>query len=188
MWAYGRLQWRCVSLHPFDMSASSLWCPLVSLTRKALEDFTFSDGTFIPKGTIITTPTRSIHFDEALYPNAHAFEPFRFADMRQEEGEEVKHHLVSTTPQYLAFGHGRHGWCSFSFFSVSNDHEKVADACVSPGRFSAANELKTMLAHVVVTYDIKLADEMVSPRTRHTGMGMMTPDPDAKVMFRNRAD
>ena len=57
---------------------------------------------------------------------------------------------------------------------------------VSPGRFFAANELKTMLAHVVVTYDVKLEDDKIHSGGLHTGV-RVTPDPAAKVMFRRRA-
>ena len=89
--------------------------PLAGLTRKALKDFTFSDGTFIPKGTVIVTPIRSIHHDETFYENAHAFEPFRFADLHEEDGEGVKHQFTSTTTEYLPFGHGRYAWYGLSF-------------------------------------------------------------------------
>ena len=57
---------------------------------------------------------------------------------------------------------------------------------VSPGRFFAANELKTMLAHVVVTYDVKLEDNKVHSRGLRTSV-RATPNPAAKVMFRRRA-
>lgn len=92
------------------------YCPLVSLTRKALNDFTFSDGTFVPKGTTIVTPARCIHYDEAFYPNAHVFEPFRFVGPRQADGEDLKHQYVSTTAEYLPFGYGRHAWFAFRSF------------------------------------------------------------------------
>ena len=77
--------------------------------RKAMKDFTFSDGTFIPKGTAITAASRAVHYDEASYPNAHEFKPFRFADLQGDE-EGVDHQYISTTPEYLAFGHGKRAW------------------------------------------------------------------------------
>jgi cytochrome P450 len=137
-----------------------------TLTRKALKDFTFSDGTFIPKGTTIVAATRSIHLDGAFYENPHTFEPFRFADLRKGNNEGVKHQFVSTTAEYLAFGHGRH-------------------AC--PGRFFAANELKIMLAHIVATYDVALADGGTRPQSLRFATSVV-PDPRAKVMFRRRVD
>lgn len=76
----------------------------------ACKDFTFSDGSVVPKGTIVAAASRAIHYDDAFYPNAHVFEPFRFSNMSKEDGEGAKHHFVSTTSDFLAFGHGRHAW------------------------------------------------------------------------------
>ncbi|KAI9571037.1 cytochrome P450 [Boletus coccyginus] len=140
----------------------------VSLSRKAIKDFTFSDGTFIPKGTTVVVPSRSLHLDNEHYENAHVFDPFRFSDMRDEEGEGTKHHFVSTSIEYLPFGHGKH-------------------AC--PGRFFAANELKSMLAHVVMSYDVKLEDNDDKTQSNRLRTGLrMSPDPAAKIMFRRRVD
>ena len=44
-----------------------------------------------------------------------------------------------------------------------------------------------MLAHIVVTYDVKLADNATRPRMLHFGVATL-PDPSAKVMFRRRVD
>ena len=48
----------------------------MTVVRKAMKDFTFSDGTFIPKGTMIGVATRSLHHDEKFYRNANVFQPF----------------------------------------------------------------------------------------------------------------
>jgi len=87
---------------------------LVALARKALKDFKFSDGTFIPKGTLVAAASRSLHYDEHFYENPEVFEPFRFVHTCEEDGtgNGPKHQLVSTTTEYLAFGHGRHAWYS----------------------------------------------------------------------------
>ena len=84
---------------------------LVSLLRKVMKDFTFSDGTFIPKGTTIVAPSKCLHLDNEHYDNAHVFDPFRFsASTCDEEEEDAKHHFVSTGTEYLPFGHGKHAW------------------------------------------------------------------------------
>jgi len=36
---------------------------------------------------------------------------------------------------------------------------------VSPGRFFAANEVKTLFAHIVLTYDIKFEEGKQAPRS-----------------------
>jgi len=135
-----------------------------TLSRKALKDFTFSDGTFIPKGTLIHAATLSLHHDKNFYKNPEVFEPFRFAHMRE---DDPKHQFASTSIEYLPFGLGKH-------------------AC--PGRFFAAAELIFMLAHVVMTYDVKMAgDNATYPPSQHIGT-FIAVNPRAKVMFRNRVD
>ncbi|KAF9237106.1 cytochrome P450 [Melanogaster broomeanus] len=136
----------------------------VGMSRKAMKDATFSDGTVIPKGTIVTFAAAATYHDNEHYENADMFDPFRFANMRDEDGEGVKHQFVSTGPEYMPFGYGRH-------------------AC--PGRFFAADELKSMLAHVVVSFDIKLEDG-IRPQSLRIG-NAISANPRAKVLFRKRA-
>ncbi len=76
-----------------------------------MKDVTFHDGTFIPKGTIVLAAARPTHYDEAYYADASAFDGFRFARMREVEGEGTKHQYVNTSTEYVAFGHGKHAWC-----------------------------------------------------------------------------
>lgn len=80
------------------------------MTRQALKDFTFSDGTFIPKGALVSAAAMATHFDDEYYDNAHVFDPWRFSDIRSEDGEGTKHQMVSTSKEYVPFGHGRHAW------------------------------------------------------------------------------
>ena len=86
-----------------------------------MKDFTFSDGTFIPKGTMIAVATRSLHHDERFYENADAFEPFRFAEMREDDSEGVKYQFVSTAIDYLPFGLGKQAWYVVFISSSSAD-------------------------------------------------------------------
>jgi len=80
----------------------------VAMERKAMKDFTFSDGTFIPKGTHVAIVTRPLHMDGKIYEDPLSFKPFRFA----EEGanDAVKNQLATTSLEYLPFGHGKHAW------------------------------------------------------------------------------
>lgn len=71
----------------------------------------------------------------------------------------------------------------FSFLSAL--HSLIVDFAFSPGRFFAVNELKTMMAHVVLTYDVKLEEDGVIPEAtwfKHT----LRPNPTARVLFRKR--
>ncbi|KAI5119873.1 hypothetical protein M0805_008544 [Coniferiporia weirii] len=139
---------------------------MITMSRKALVDYTLSDGTFLPAGTLLACNSLAAHYDDAHYANAHEFDGFRFAKMREEgEGEGTKHQMVSTSMEYLPFGHGRH-------------------AC--PGRFFATNELKSMMAYLVLTYDVKL-ENAAGGRPKDIEFGSsVVPNPTAKVLFRKR--
>ena len=81
----------------------------VNMVRKTMKDLTFADGTVIPKGAFVAMAIQPMHLDNDIYDNADTFDPFRFASMRTEDGGG-KHQFAVTSPEYLAFGHGRHAW------------------------------------------------------------------------------
>jgi len=115
----------------------------VSVLRKTMQDITFSDGTLIPAGTLVASASTATHRDARNYENPDVFDPFRFADMRMEDGAGIKHQYVSSSPEYVAFGHGKH-------------------AC--PGRFFAVNELKVMMTYIVLNYDLKFEGGQRRPK------------------------
>ena len=84
----------------------------VSMTRLALRPFTFSNGVTVPAGTLISIPASATHRDERAYPNPDEFDGFRFAKLRESEGDTTtsRYQTVSTSSEYLAFGLGRHTW------------------------------------------------------------------------------
>lgn len=109
-------------------------CPLacaVSLTRKALADYTFADGTFIPAGTTVSAPLRATHYDDGIWARAAVFDPWRFSTLREAEGESAKHHMVSTSTEYLAFGHGQHAWYVSVFSHRSAGQSVLTGVCGS---------------------------------------------------------
>ncbi|KAI0714845.1 cytochrome P450 [Earliella scabrosa] len=135
---------------------------LTSVTRKAMKDVTLNDGTFLPKGTVVLAATYPIHLDEDNYASAAEFDPFRFSRMREaSEGESTKHQFVNTSIEYVLFGHGKHAW------------------------FFAANELKAMLAYIVVNYDLKIPNDGPRPENIYFGPSVI-PDPSGEIMFRKR--
>ena len=84
---------------------------IASLVRKALKDYTFSDGTFIPKGALIAAAAHPTHLDDAIYPNASTFDGFRFSDIREKAGQDITtNQFVATNPDYVPFGHAKHAW------------------------------------------------------------------------------
>ncbi|KAI3621968.1 cytochrome p450 [Moniliophthora roreri] len=81
----------------------------ISVQRKPLENFTFSNGTVVPAGTIIVASPRAIHFDENHYPNPSEFDAFRSYRMNEKSGN-MKHQMATPETNYLAFGIGKHAW------------------------------------------------------------------------------
>ncbi len=154
----------------------------VGLSRTVMSPVgvTAPNGTFCPYGSTISVPTNGVHNDPALYPDAASYQPFRFSSQREslpaELGDTLPETLdtedylkranlsfVSTSPTYHPFGHGRH-------------------AC--PGRFFAANELKLLLAYMVLNYDF----EMLPARTESKWIGStLVPPMKATVKIRRRA-
>ncbi|PIL30289.1 cytochrome P450 [Ganoderma sinense ZZ0214-1] len=139
---------------------------LYSMGRMAMKDLTFSDGTRIPEGTLLNAQAYAMHHDDALLDSACTFDPFRFARMRSAEDQlqGVKYLCTSTSPEYVPFGHGPY-------------------ACV--GRYFAANELKTILAHVILNFDMKLGGDGLRPPDIYYLTAIM-PAPRGCVLFKKR--
>lgn len=113
-----------------------------------------NDKFTVPKGTVIATTLDAIHRDERLYTDPDKFNPFRDApDFKS---------AVSLDDGFLGFGYGRH-------------------AC--PGRFFAVNEMKLMIAHMVLHYDV----EYVGRRPELTGVvWLKVPYNQGRVRVRRR--
>ncbi|TCD64758.1 hypothetical protein EIP91_003649 [Steccherinum ochraceum] len=134
-----------------------------SLFRKAMRDVTFSNGTHIPKGTLVIAAAKHAHFNEDSYASPDVFDPWRFVLTEKDKGT-FNHNVTTPRVDYLPFGLGKH-------------------SC--PGRFFAALEMKIMLAHIVVNYDVQF--ENGGPRPKEKWMvTSILPDRTAKVYFRKR--
>ncbi|KAF8504637.1 cytochrome P450 [Russula emetica] len=138
---------------------------LVVLVRLALRPFTFSNGITVPAGTVVAAPLSAIHTDGDIYPSPSEFDGFRFAKLRERDGGGMtsRHQMGTTSTTHAPFGHGRH-------------------AC--PGRFFASAEMKALLAHIVVTYDLKLEEGKKVPRGFNFATARIPGNAD--VLFRKR--
>ncbi|KAF8994662.1 cytochrome P450 [Cyathus striatus] len=130
-------------------------------SRMAIKDYTCNDGTVIPKGTIVSLAIDPTHRNSDKYANPEKFEGFRFTNKGSDSNKVSS--VVTLSDDYLAFGVGKHG---------------------CPGRFFAANEIKLLLAHVLVTYDFKLTGTR-RPKTTTFGSARI-PDMKADILFRKR--
>ncbi|KAJ6483217.1 cytochrome P450 [Mycena sanguinolenta] len=146
--------------------------PVVMQRRVVAKDgFRFSNGTLLPRGSFLSVASRPVHYDPSKYENPASFDGFRFERERVQylaqhdtTDDIFKRHMISVGVDHLPFGTGKH-------------------AC--PGRFFAATELKAMLAHIVINYDIKAEVEGVRPPDMVFGT-ITSPNPTAKVYFRKR--
>ncbi|KAF2756146.1 cytochrome P450 monooxygenase [Pseudovirgaria hyperparasitica] len=139
---------------------------MASMRRYTTNEITLSDGNVLPKNRF-TVVSANQHWDAAFYENPEVFDGYRFLRRRQ-EGDKTKENLsqlVSTTPDHMGFGYGLH-------------------AC--PGRAFASEEIKIVLCHVLMKYDIKtVPGSDLTPR--RFGLNM-TVNPTAKVAIRRRDD
>ncbi len=81
--------------------------------RVALKDVVLDNSMHIPKGTLVAAPAHPMHYDDAHFPNADVFDPFRFFRMREDarDGEgAARHQFASTSSEYIPFGHGQLAW------------------------------------------------------------------------------
>jgi cytochrome P450 len=119
----------------------------IGMVRKvvAKDGITTPEGVYLPHGAKVAIPAYGVHNDVNNYTNPAIYDALRYtkqkdlidaAEERRDDDyiKKANFSMVSTSNEYLPFGHGRH-------------------AC--PGRFFAANELKLLLAYVVLNYDIE---------------------------------
>lgn len=144
---------------------------VVALMRSVIpkEGITTPSGVKIPRGCVVAVPSFTVLNDTEVYDDADEFKPFRFADLRKDESvgyvKRAQKAFATTNNDYLAFGHGR-------------------NAC--PGRFFAANELKLMLAHVVLNYDIEAVAEK-KPDTKWFGLNRI-PSFEGTIRVKKRKE
>ncbi|KAG7450028.1 cytochrome P450 [Guyanagaster necrorhizus] len=135
---------------------------ILKMNRLVKKDFVFSDGTVVPAGYHLSVAADSTHMCEENYQDPLEFKPWRFSDLRKREGEGIRHQMVTPTLDYIFFGNGR-------------------PAC--PGRFFAVTELKALLSHVLLNFDVKM------DKVPESGSFLFDrfPNKSSKVLFRKRA-
>jgi len=130
-----------------------------------LKGITLSNGQYIPPGVLIEVPSSAVYQDTDVYPGGGTFDGFRFAKIRKAGSttENARNQFVTTNEENLFFGYGKH-------------------AC--PGRFFAANEIKMILARLILEYDIKNVDG-TEGRIPNQEIGRSSnPDATKQLLFR----
>lgn len=119
----------------------------------------------MPKGTWVLVPMHAMYLDDKLYPNASTFDAFRWSRLREDPANENRYQFVSTSPGHINFGHGK-------------------DAC--PGRFFASQEIKLLLAHMLLHYEVKLEDPTGLPIPSWFDRSRL-PNQTARLLIRSRS-
>ncbi|KAK5701112.1 hypothetical protein LTR17_022875 [Elasticomyces elasticus] len=134
----------------------------ISMNRYVKKQITLSDGTVLPAGSrIMLVPA---YDDPTVFEHPDVFDPYRFLREREKPGQQHSWQHVSTSAHHTAFGLGKH-------------------AC--PGRFFASNEIKIVMAHMLMKYDWRLDGDM--PQNVEFQGAMMTP-PHVMVQLRRRGE
>ncbi|KAK2820022.1 hypothetical protein FQN49_007797 [Arthroderma sp. PD_2] len=136
----------------------------IGMERKVLSTTELSDGTILPAGCQFGFNSNETNLDPLLWENPDKFDGFRFERLRAFEGNEHKFQATSTGLENLSFGLGTH-------------------AC--PGRFFAINEIKILLAHLILNYDWKFPDGQGRPENI-TLISALLIDPASEVLCRRR--
>jgi cytochrome P450 len=142
-----------------------------------MKTYTFSDGVKVPARETLAVPSRAVHLDDNVYKDANVFDGFRFYKLREGEGECPAHSAscVSTSTEYLSFGHGSHAWYGNLYYA----------AHFSPGRFFGINLVKLVLAFILLRYDFKTKD---GKRPQSTwSQGNIITDTNAELLFKKRS-
>ena len=132
--------------------------------RVAKETVTLQDGTTVPKGTSLAF-ANDLRLAPEMYPDPETFDGYRFQRMREDPEEAKLAPFTKTRTSHLAFGHGKH-------------------AC--PGRFLSCDEVKLILCHVLLKYDLKMVDGRV-PELKIRGM-FIQRDSDGMISVRRRRE
>ncbi|KAK2882435.1 hypothetical protein FQN49_000357 [Arthroderma sp. PD_2] len=137
---------------------------LLSMKRYATKDVTLSDGLVVPRGTSISVSSH-VQWEESVYDEPMKYDGYRFLRMKGDHEKDRMANLVATSPNHLGFGHGQH-------------------AC--PGRFFAADEIKILLTHILLKYDLKVPEGVsTAPFTMAGGAYMAA---SARLAVRRRKE
>ena len=91
----------------------------VTMNRKVMTPFDFSDGTHVPAGNTVCVPQQAMMQDPELYSNALEFQGFRFVTQRDGAVTSTSR-LSHPSLQFPFWGSVGHAWCVLPMQSLSS--------------------------------------------------------------------
>ncbi|KAL4876857.1 cytochrome P450 [Aspergillus karnatakaensis] len=113
-------------------------------------------------GTLISTPSRPVHFDPLYYPDPYTFNGYRFYDA---ETNTCSPRISTTSATYLPWSHG-------------------PGAC--PARNIASQITRVMFIKLLMLYDFRVANEVMPDYERIVERVIYFPNPDVRMGVRPR--
>ncbi|KAI4273321.1 MAG: hypothetical protein L6R38_006365 [Xanthoria sp. 2 TBL-2021] len=136
----------------------------LSVQRKVLKDFTFSDGSHVPAGNVICVPQQAVMRDSKYYDRPDEFLPFRFAnESGGDQGNGAIQKFTDLKPHFYLWG-------------------AAAKPC--PGRWYASAVMQQFFVHLLTKYNFKLADPKVELTFSYTTI--VSPRPGIEIMLQER--
>ncbi|CAD6584120.1 MAG: hypothetical protein ASARMPRED_001602 [Alectoria sarmentosa] len=136
----------------------------LSVQRKVLKDFKFSDGSHVPAGNVICVPQQAVMRDPKYYDRPDDFLPSRFVSEHgdgQDDGAIQK--FTDLKPHFYLWG-------------------AAAKPC--PGRWYASAVMQQFFVHLLTRYNFKLADPNASLTLTYTTI--VFPRPGLKILLQER--
>ncbi|KAK2736196.1 hypothetical protein FQN57_000870 [Myotisia sp. PD_48] len=140
---------------------------LATFERKLLIPITLSNGMKLPAGQVVHCNTAVLEDAPANWGDPNIFDGFRFHRLRSNPSDSNKYQFASSNLEFMEWGLGR-------------------EAC--PGRFYASCEIKIILAHILLKYEIAFENpEAGRPENFMIEVDVIA-DPRTKLQFKERKD
>ncbi|KFA70663.1 Atr3 [Stachybotrys chartarum IBT 40288] len=162
MWKFDSFIKETVRMNPLVMSVA---------VRKVVEPIKLPSGQVIPTGVTLETPLVAVNLDDQIFPNADVFDPMRFYNLRENDRKQGDardaefNQLTSSSTSHMSWGFGKH---------------------TCPGRAFAAQQIKMILAHIILRYDIKLVGHSTDRYENIPKGHLSLPDPTKDILMKRR--
>lgn len=161
--------------------------PTRALVRQVMVDGLRTDtGVPLPRGALVSFVSQPMHTDPDHFPNPHAFEPFRFVQLRQEEVGGDRSTGPSGVSSKAADDTGG-SWSPHAFLSTANllIFGRGRNSC--PGRYLVDFQLKILISHLLTRYDIKFVDGQERRPEDKWLLEFIYPQKGVQIMVKRRA-